>query len=43
LSPTEGSLKKAIDRFTLWLDTKLKAASATVEQTVDQKAITEKA
>jgi hypothetical protein len=38
LSPTEESLKEAMDRFTLWLDRKLEEASANVDQTVDQKA-----
>jgi integrase len=42
-SPTEESLKEAMERFTLWLDRKLEEASANVDQTVDQKAKIENA
>ncbi|RJR27823.1 MAG: site-specific integrase [Desulfobacteraceae bacterium] len=42
LSPTEASLKEAMDRFTRWLDEKLEKASANVDQSVDQEAKPEK-
>jgi hypothetical protein len=42
LAPTDDDLKRAMDKFTEWLDDQLDAASGNVEQTVDQKKKTKK-